>query len=164
MEENRADILLKKCREILKKEGIPASDNIADIVINRKAKSRFGKCTNKNGIFQIEISSELLQLDDRKIETVILHELIHTCRGCMNHGKRWKAYAEVLNKKYGYEITIRTSYEHLGLKPPESKETVKYMVVCRSCGAQFPRKRMCRLVENVDRYRCGKCGGNLEIH
>ena len=164
MEKERAGKLLKKCTGILKKEGIPVSENIGELVINSRAKARFGKCTNIKGMYQIEVSSELFQLEDKPIETVILHELLHTCRGCMNHGKRWKQYAAVLNETYGYEITAKTSYEHLGLKTPESRESVKYMVVCCRCGAQFPRKRMCSLVENVDRYRCGKCGGNLEIH
>ena len=163
-EQRRAEKLFEKCRAILKKENIPISDYIRSIQINRRAKSRFGKCTEIKGVYEIEISSELLHLEDHKIETVILHELIHTCRGCMNHGSRWKQYAARINTVYGYEITVRTSFAKLGLDTPESREQVKYMVMCSKCGAQYPRRRKCSLVENVDRYRCGKCGGTLEIH
>ena len=154
---------MMKCRNILKEEGIPVSNNITGPVINSRAKSRFGRCTKVRGGYEIEISSRLLSCNDKIIETVILHELLHTCPKCMNHGSLWKLYAAIINEKYGYQITCRTNYETLGLQAPGSRETIKYMIVCTECGQKYPRKRKCRLVENVDRYRCGKCGGKLEI-
>ena len=166
MEENlrRSEWLLEKCRNILREEKIPASENIQKLTINERVRSRFGKCTKKGSCYEIELSGHLMGADDTVIETVILHELLHTCPRCLNHGKLWKSYAEKLNRKYGYRITATSSYNSMGLKDPGSREPVKYLVKCTKCGTEFPRKRMCSLVENVDRYRCGKCGGKLEIH
>ena len=166
MEENlrRSKRLLEKCRCILREEKIPASENIQKLTINERVRSRFGKCTKKGSCYEIELSGHLMGADDTVIETVILHELLHTCPRCLNHGKLWKSYAEKLNRKYVYRITATSSYNSMGVKDPGSRETVKYLVKCTKCGTEFPRKRMCSLVENVDRYRCGKCGGKLEIH
>jgi predicted SprT family Zn-dependent metalloprotease len=162
-DELKAEKLLKKCIQLLEYEKIPVSDSIAGIKINRRAKSRFGKCTKIKNTYHIEISSILLNLEDKHIENVILHELLHTCYNCMNHGKRWKQYAARLNEKYGYNITVRTSYEMMGLEPPEINKNIKYIIVCEKCGTEYPRQRKCSLVENVDRYKCGKCGGNLHF-
>ncbi len=166
MEENlrRSKRLLEKCRCILREEKIPASEYIQRLTINGRVRSRFGKCTKKGSGYEIELSGHLMEADDTAIETVILHELLHTCPRCLNHGKLWKAYAEKLNHKYGYRITATSSYHSMGLEDPGSRETVKYMIKCTKCGTEYPRKRKCSLVENVDRYRCGKCGGKLEIH
>lgn len=160
----RAEALLLKCRRILKKENIPAADRITKLIINGRTRRRFGKCTREKNGYAIELSQHLLSADDTAVETVILHELLHTCPGCMNHGSKWKSYAERLNQKYGYHIKSVSTYDAFGLEDPGSRETVKYMVVCTECGAEYPRKRKCSLVENVDRYRCGKCGGKLEIY
>ena len=162
-QEKRAAVLLQKCRNMLREEGIPASERITKLTLNYRVRSRFGKCTKMAAGYEIELSGRLMDAEDSVIETVILHELLHTCPRCLNHGKLWKAYAEKLNRKYGYCIRSATTYESLGLENPGSREQVKYLIICRNCGAQYPRKRRCSLVENVDRYRCGKCGGKLEI-
>ena len=160
----RTEELLQKCRRILREEHIPVTEHPIDLTINSRVRSRFGKCTKTGNRYSIELSGYLMETEDRTVETVLLHELLHTCPGCLNHGKRWKAHAEKVNQKYGYNITATTSYEKMGMADPGSRETVKYLVKCSSCGLEIPRKRKCRLVENVDRYRCGKCGGKLKIH
>ena len=45
----------------------------------------------------------------------------------------------------------------------EAEYMKNYRIVCRECGMEIIRRRRCKLVENTDRYRCGKCGGKLEI-
>lgn len=165
----RAEFLLKKCREILRREGVPVVEEISSPVINDRIRSRFGSCRrigskrSSNAEYIVEISGRLMECDDPAVETVLLHELLHTCPGCMNHGKKWKAYAEKLRQKYGYDIRPTARYEAFGLEDPGSKEPVRYRIVCKNCGMEIIRKRRCPLVENVDRYRCGKCGGKLEI-
>lgn len=184
--QKRAERLLETCREILRIEGIPASENIAGIKINDRIRSRFGSCrkernaagpekkagagtrpgkgTADSAVFHIEISGRMMLCrEDKDIETVLLHELLHTCPRCMNHGAKWKGYAEKLNKKYGYNIRAAARYEDFGLEEPGSRESVKYHIVCTGCGLEMRRKRRCPLVENIGRYRCGKCGGKLEI-
>lgn len=159
----KSDALFEKCRNILKKEKIPISKNITGPYINRRAKSWLGRCKKVGKEYEIEITAALLETEEKVIETTILHELLHTCPRCMNHGQMWKAYAGKINSTYGYEISTKTSFEKIGIKAPGKREEVKYMVVCTNCGQKYPRKRKCKLTEQTDAYRCGKCGGKLEI-
>lgn len=167
--QERAEHLMEKGREILRKEKIPASERIRGLKINDGIRSRFGSCKKVQSgqkdkeEYIIEISGTLMESEEKVIETVLLHELLHTCYGCMNHGKRWKMYAMQLNQKYGYEIKPTARYEAFGLEDPGSREQIRYRIVCRECGMEIIRRRRCKLVENTDRYRCGKCGGKLEI-
>ena len=161
--EHRAKEILKKCINLVQQEGIPVAEKIEKIYINDKIRSRFGSCRKENGSYYIELSGKIMPCEDRVIETVLLHELLHTCPGCMNHGFRWKKYAEIINQKYGYEITASSRYETFGMENPESREPVKYTILCTNCGNRIERRRRCPLVEKADRYRCGKCGGILKI-
>lgn len=167
--QERGERLLEKCKEILQKEKIPVCEKIKALKINDRIRSRFGSCRKVQSgqrdteEYLIEVSGRLMESEDKAIETVLLHELLHTCYGCMNHGKRWKRYAMQLNQKYGYEIKPTARYESFGLEDPGSREQIRYRIVCRECGMEIIRRRRCKLVENTDRYRCGKCGGKLEI-
>lgn len=169
----RAARLFDDCQMLLRQEGIPISDRVLPLKINTRAKSRFGCCKvvrqggRTAGLsqskFQIEISSAMADAADWDVKNVLLHELIHTCPGCMNHGKRWKLYADRINLKYGYGIKATSRYSDFGLEEPEKAEQAKYLIICKSCGMEIRRKRRSKLVENTDKYRCGKCGGALEI-
>ena len=161
-------ILTNELIKALRNIGIPISNNIEDVVINTRAKARFGACkVRKNRLGQkkyiIEISKEILGCETEDISSVLVHELLHTCKGCFNHGKKWKSYCEIVENQLGYSIERTSRYEDLGLKRPEAKEQVKYMVKCKGCGMEFPRKRMCNLVKNTEAYRCGKCGDILYL-
>ena len=160
--------LTNKLIKDLKSIGIPVSKDIEDIVINTRAKSRFGACkVKKNKLgkksFVIEISDEVIGCETKELSTIIVHELLHTCNGCFNHGKKWKLYCDLVEDTLGYKITRTQNYNKLGLDKPESKEEIKYIVKCKECGQEFPRKRMCNLVKYPERYRCGKCGNILYL-
>ena len=89
----------------------------------------------------------------------LAHEVLHTCRGCANHGKRWKEYAQRMNRAYGYHISRTDTCQALGV-PDISR--VNYVLVCRSCGARIPRARRSKLVQHPEHYRC-RCGGMLTL-
>ena len=166
--ENKIKTIYEECRAEQRSVGIPCPENITTIKINSRAKSRFGSCRVVKSLgrikyYEIELSAELFKSCDKDIKAVLHHEMIHTCRGCMNHGARWKEYAARLNARYGYNIQRTTSYESLGLERPEKKENVKYIIVCENCGMKIERKRKCRLVTETNNYRCGKCGGKLKL-
>lgn len=158
----------KKLIKDLEHIGIPVSKDIEDVVINKRAKSRFGACkVKKNKLgkksFVIEISEEVLGCETKELSTIIVHELLHTCNGCFNHGRKWKLYCDLVEHKLGYKITRTQNYKDLGLDKPEPKEEIKYIVRCKGCGQEFPRKRMCNLVKHPEKYRCGKCGNILYL-
>lgn len=152
--------IIKQCHALK----IPVSRKIqSEIVINERAKCRFGACKKTSEGFVIEISELLLKADPNKIKNVIAHELLHTCYGCYNHGERWKSYAIRLNEAYGYNIKRTNSYEEMGMERPEKKLENKYMIQCQKCGKIFYRQKKSKLVTQIDHYRC-RCGGILKCY
>lgn len=157
---NNFDLLLEKVKKEAEKAGIPISKKIdPHIEVNTRAKTRFGRCIKRDGGFVIELSSVLLDAPEFSCRQTIAHELIHTCHGCMDHGDRFKYYAAKMNKAYGYNIRRTNSPEEMGVKD-RSSEQAKFMIICRSCGKEFPRTRRSALTDHPSRYRC-KCGGEL---
>jgi len=95
---------IKECLEEVKETGVEVG-KISKFLINTRAK-RWGICKRENGEFEIEISDALL--DDStpiiSLKSTIIHEILHTCQGCQNHGSKWKSLANKMNSKYGYNI------------------------------------------------------------
>lgn len=159
MEQDRLNELLARVIKEAGDAGIPVSGQIhPEVRVNRRARTRFGCCIRKNGKYYIEIAVQMLQAEERAVCQVLAHEVLHTCRGCADHGKRWKSYAEKM-RRYGYEITRTDSFEKLGL---EDTRPVKYLVICQTCGRRMPRMKRSPLVEHPERYRC-RCGGVLAV-
>lgn len=164
----RLVVLLKECIEELNKINIPISKNIHRIMPNNRAKSRFGCCIKKKqsfgeDFFNIEISTVLENSSDKEIKEIIIHELLHTCKGCLNHGYKWKNMSESVNYLLGYSVKTTSSYSKLNLDTPESKETYKYKITCKNCGNIVLRKRKTKVLDHISNYRCIKCGGPLEV-
>lgn len=152
--------LFKKSLEEVEDLGIKPSKKIYSIKINTRAKKRLG-CCKKVAInmipgFCLEIASHLMDGDEDKIKQVIIHEILHTCKGCFNHGEKWKQYAEKVNKAYGYCISRTADYD-------ASEEVYRYAIVCKNCGNVIYRIRKSKVISNPDDYRCGKCKGLLEV-
>ena len=139
---------------------IPISINIVpDIIINTRAKGRFGQCKKHNGQYLIEISQHLIEAEDKYIREVLAHEVLHTCPNCMNHGRQWKYHAMRMNYKYGYEISRTNSCENLGITDPQI-EQANYVITCNNCGRKTYKQRTSKVIKNPEKYRC-KCGGKL---
>ena len=122
--------------------------------VNTRAVRRLGCCIREQGTFTLELSAALLQQPDDEICETLAHELLHTCYGCQNHGKRWKSYAAKMNAAYGYHIA-RT-----GKAPAAPVRPAPYRLRCANCGAELLRYRRSPLVDHPERYRC-RCGGAL---
>ncbi len=128
--------------------------------LNRRARTRFGCCVRRDGRYAIELSAKLAEEgSEDAILQVLVHEVLHTCYGCSNHGKRWKGYARRMSDSYGYHIRRTDSYEQLGI---EDDRPVRYYVVCAKCGRRVPRMKRSPLVDHPERYRCA-CGGTLRV-
>ena len=140
---------------------IPVSREIEPQVrVNRRARTRFGCCLRREGRYAIELSAQLAeQGSEEAILQVLVHEVLHTCYGCSNHGKRWKGYAQRMNDAYGYRIRRTDNHEGLGL---EDRRPVRWWVVCAKCGRRIPRMKRSPLVDHPERYRC-TCGGALRV-
>lgn len=158
-------------REELEAIGIEVG-NIVEVIPNSRAKSRWGQCkiiTNsyywEDREFSINISTRLLQDDvsDEALKDTICHEVIHTCRGCFNHGKEWKALADLVNDCYSfYNIKRCSSSEEKGIKTDIKKIEYKYIFKCENCGQTIKRQRESQFVKYYNLYRCGRCEGNFK--
>lgn len=165
--------LFNECKSELDAIGIEYGC-IESITINTRAKKRWGQCKItlnstywENKIFSINISERLLQDDISDISTkdTIMHEILHTCKGCMNHGEEWKRLADIVNDCYSYyNIKRISSAEEKGIniKEEEKKEEAKYILRCTKCGKLFYKNRMCEVVRYPMIYNHKTDGGQLE--
>ena len=89
----------------------------------------------------------------------IAHELIHTCYGCFNHGKRFKYYCDKINL-LGYNVT--TTYK--GKEVTQIQNEAKYRVMCENCKTKMYRMKKSKLITNPQLYRCSRCKGKLIVY
>lgn len=163
--ENRLKLLMKECVCNLQDLSIKVSKNIEGIYINTRAKKRLGCCKmTRSGLkskYSIEVSYVLIEEDDEFLKDIIYHELLHTVAGCMNHGKKWKKAAALVNNELGTNIKSRTDYfKH---ECDTEKLNYKYGIKCIKCGSMTYRLRSCNLTKHPECYKCAKCGGSLDV-
>ena len=162
-----------ECMQMLDDLKIPYSHDI-HMEVNYGADSRWGRCEEESSGYFITINSKLLddRTDVNSLKETILHELLHTISGCMNHGTRWKMYADMVNKAYGYNIKRTKSYEESGLcdemiaemkakRAEKVNSSPTYVIECTKCGYRYVRHKMSKMVSNPDCYLCGTCHGEL---
>ena len=157
------------CMEMLDEIAVPYSP-VEKFTVNTRA-SRWGLCSLRGGKYYIQINVTLL--DDRNGEdgliNTLLHELLHTCPGCMNHGPNWKFYAEKVRRNYGYDIKRTSDNEEKEVTTGNlnfKRREYKYFLYCEKCGKLIARrKRLCDLTEYPYLWKHGSgCGGKLVCH
>lgn len=157
----------KECMRELDEIGIKYG-NIIDVVPNTRAKKRWGQCRKISGGYHININ--ICLFDDQSsvegLKTTILHELLHSCPGCMNHGEAWKELADKVNERYGYKIKRTTSADEKGVSEEvrsiiHADKEPKYKIVCTKCGQVIERARMSKLIKHPENFRCALCKGKL---
>lgn len=155
--------LFNQCIKEVKAIGIEPG-NIVAVTVNTRAKTRWGQ-TKKNGnSYTINISDRILQdeQDDLIAKDTIIHEILHTCTDCMNHGFNWKALANKVNRAYPqYHISRTTSAEEKGIEARKAVD-YRYNVICKECGNTWNYDRAGKVVQNTGRFYC-PCGGKLTV-
>lgn len=135
-------------------------------IINTRAKCRWGLCKQiAPGEFDISIAERLLQdnVSDQSAKNTILHELLHTVKGCHGHKGKWKDLAAKVNWRLPqYTIKRTTSCEEKGLEYKPKVRTNRYAVKCVHCGKEYYREKESKLIRHPDKYRCGVCNNYLE--
>lgn len=153
---DKLNLLVAECKSELDSVGIKYG-RVKSVIVNTRAVRRWGQCImHGDGTFTISISSRLLQdgVDAMATKDTIMHELLHTVPGCMNHGSKWTQMAQKVNQKFPvYSISRTTSSEEKNVE----KVPYKYIVKCPKCNETWGRYRRSDLVNNPGRYRCGKC-------
>lgn len=156
--------LAAACEEDLRSVGIRPGAVVCWRV-NTRAKSRWGQCRELSpGRFEISIAARLLQDDvsEQAAKDTVLHELLHTVRGCGGHTGKWAELAAAVNRLLPqYTIKRTASLEEKGLPAAPRPRTDRYMVRCVRCGREFCREKQSKLIQHPEFYRCG-CGGKIE--
>lgn len=164
--------LYQICAEALRGIGMDISPDIVKVSVNGRLSRALGRCKRTVGYgwerYEIEFQPCILAdgIDDHIPMEVIMHELIHTCPGCMNHGYEWKRRADRVNRMLGYNVSRLVSSEMLvanGVKLKEAED--KYAAVCLECGKTVKTwKRWSSTCESIENYRHGgSCGGGLKV-
>lgn len=89
------NVIAIECMRELENIGIKCG-NVIKIDINTRAKKRWGQCRKIGNNYIIEVNQILLREDTDidGLKNTIIHELLHTCKGCMKHTGEWKQLAE----------------------------------------------------------------------
>lgn len=153
--------LIEECLVEVQTAGIKPGP-ITEWKINTRAKRRWGLCTKKpSGEYVIQIAERLLtdeRISELACKNTIIHEILHTCVGCMGHTGKWKKYADIMNLR-GYNIKRVTTGEEKGVENYKAnRRPVKYIFVCRNCGVLLHYKRACKFTKYYRNYTCGRCG------
>ena len=154
--------LLQEAIKEVEAVGITTGEIDPDIELTRTTRV-FGKCrlNNNDNTYTIYISKYFLNNPTAEIKTVLVHEVLHTVEGCMNHANKWKMLADRMNNHYGYNITRTSKYV---LNSEEANQIKRqYTIRCQGCGQTIYRQKKSKLVTKLYLYRCGKCGGKLEL-
>ena len=129
---------------------------VSSLTITRARKSA-GVCkrtrTGSSFEYVIGFSKYYLGLEDQEAKNILAHELIHTVRGCYNHGANFKQRAEKLNRA-GYNVrTHITERQH-----EQAKERLKQGLVIILCGrgCEFYASPKSRMAREPEKYRCRK--------
>lgn len=151
---------LEQAEMICKEMDIPTR-NVLRVFVNPRLKSTWGRCRGLGGDnFEIEISEKLMTEEAKKgLLDTMLHELLHTCYGCMNHGNLWKSYAARLNEA-GYQVQRANTAESKGV--PSIERNYKYSVTCNKCGCTWNYMKRGAVIRSLQRnpHSCTcSCGG-----
>lgn len=136
-EYSRLVSLVDEARKELDALGIPYG-KISMLEVSHTVTS-YGDCRKiGESSYRIRVNKVLLaEAADTIVKETIIHEILHTCPGCMNHGKTWQAYASVVNDAYPrYRISRLSSCNrtHVRLK---NRDTAKYVATCMSCNKEY---------------------------
>lgn len=149
------------CQCLLKSIGINTG-YLEQVCLNPNLRSAWGLCekTDIPKRFNLAFSERLLQASEKGVYTVILHELLHTCKDCFKHTGQWKFYANKVSNRLGYNITRTSSSKDLGVDFSSIPEGM-FACVCNGCGSLVTRKTLKGIISLEKNYYCG-CGGSFE--
>jgi predicted SprT family Zn-dependent metalloprotease len=134
---------------------------------NNRLKTCWGECKRrsadwwyKTDYFIIQINAMLLRDDVPEVSLIqtLIHEILHTCENCFNHGKQWKRYADIINTKYNLNVSRLNSQQSLGLS---EIMPIKHKFICNNCGTVVTRTRDSKFTQHYSKYICKRCGGKF---
>ena len=84
------------------------------------------------GTYRLTVSNIFNDIEDNsnasmRLTSTLVHEILHTQPGCMNHGRKWKALAERVNREYPY-LNIQRCTSSISYGVERRKPVYKYKV------------------------------------
>lgn len=154
-----------ECIAEMRSVHIPVQDNRI-VKVEAVRLDCMGKCEyehkDEGYFFAIRIRKELLDgtVEVMELKEVIVHELIHTCKGCLSHGKTWRRYAGIMNDEYGYSLLEEKDDDAIFHK----ELPVIHKVACPVCGAFYNcrNKKIWMSAESSGGFICSFCGNDYE--
>lgn len=102
-----------KCGRELNRIGIPVGQIVkVDVIKDKYIFGRLVRAGDGTYILQIPDIYKNPKHKLEEIKTVICHQILHTVKNCMNHGKTWEEYAKKVDREFGYNIM-----EHAASRP-----------------------------------------------
>lgn len=152
--------LLQEAIAEVRAAGIEPGEILPIVKLNRSTRS-YGRCHKVGNAFEIALSKYFLDNPPEDLKNTLVHEVLHTVTGCFNHGSKWKSLAAKMNRIYGYNIQRTTP----DIMQSEEAQAIKkqYIINCLQCNQIIYRQRRSKLVTNTNNFRCGRCGGKLEL-
>ena len=136
------------------------------LTISKRMKRTWGMCiSDEDGTNSIVVSQKILgdNVPNDSTMSVLIHEALHACKNCKNHGDVWKKYAEIINKRYPqYKITRVMAPSFFGLSYEPAEIERKYAIVCTKCGAIHYSSKMSKTIKYPSNYLCAKCNGEFK--
>ena len=141
--------------------------NPIEFKVNKRFTRKYGLCQAYPDRYVINIAVFLLdeRNDEKALKETVIHEILHTCGGCMNHGEGWLRLAETVNRAYGYNIKEVSTTEEEGVDRetvPTKKPVELVWLKCGKCGYACQKGKTTDAARRPEKYRC-KCGGDLSI-
>ena len=164
---------LKIATTIVKSAYVDFEEPIIEDVKISHARSFWGQIKSLGGrYFELKVSDVFNDIPNEdkakgRFRGMLVHELLHTIKGCMNHGNKWKLMASKVNALYpSLNVTRCTSMSSYGVKKEQKKP--KYWVICHACNHTWFRQRKSDTTDPVflnTFCRCGHCNakGQFEV-
>ncbi len=150
-----------ECINDLKLYGIALPEHTPKLIVNTRAKKRWGQATYGRES-KISINHRLLEdnVDIFGARNTMMHEILHLCAPRAGHTGEWKSLANTVNKKSGgkYNIKRTSSQSEYGV---EDLVSSRYMFECDKCGMIIKRDRASNFTKNPGHYTHKGCTGRF---
>lgn len=164
--ESELNYCVEQALEVAKNCGLKYG-SIKEIKVNDRLSRALGRCcergTSENPWYRLEFNPEMLRKCNYNfIMSTILHEIIHTCDGCYNHGANFKAAGRKVMAKYPQYKISTTSDPYENCVAGLHYSGGKYAVKCDKCGTVIYKNRMRNIIKYPNTYVHKLDGGRFQ--
>lgn len=98
------------------------------------------------------------------VRKILVHEFGHFVTPSENHSSCWERRANKIGAKWNITCQrladkeeVKNFNENIG-----KKQLKRYSVICSGCGQIVYRQKMCDIIKNPSRWKCGGCGSKFK--